>query len=126
MTVTLYADRAALQHSVTLRVNPAFANNPRWLWESIALYEARQFVDPRGLSFMASGQPPTFDQLSAIEDTRIYDVGHVIAEFSSGDSRSRAGRATAFSPRRRRVNRDPLWSSGACCSVGTAAVALAG
>jgi hypothetical protein len=68
-------------HTVTLRVNPTFANNPRWLWESVALYEAGQFVDPRGLSYMTSGQPPTFDQLSAIEDTRVYDVGYVIAEF---------------------------------------------
>ena len=68
-------------HTVTLRLNPAFANDPRWLWESIALYEARQFVDPRGLAYMASGQPPTFEQLNAIEDTRIYDLGYVIAEF---------------------------------------------
>ena len=127
VTVTLYADRAALQeavrpvvgtlpsfasglvtgpdqihilspnlgnynrgvtsivhefaHTVALRVNPTFANNPRWLWESVALYEAGQLVDPRGLSYMASGQAPTLDQLSAIEDTRIYDLGYIIAEF---------------------------------------------
>lgn len=68
-------------HTVSLRVNPTFANNPRWLWESVALYEAGQFVDPRGLSYMTSGQPPTFEQLNAIEDTRVYGVGYVIAEF---------------------------------------------
>jgi hypothetical protein len=68
-------------HCVTLVVNPGFANNPRWLWESVALYEAGQIVDPRGLAYMTSLQPPTLAQLSQIADTRIYDVGALIGAF---------------------------------------------
>ena len=68
-------------HTVSLRVNPTIANNPRWLWESVALYEAGQFVDPRGLPYMVAGQAPTFEQLSPIENTRLYDLGFVIGEF---------------------------------------------
>lgn len=68
-------------HCVTLVVNPSFANNPRWLWESVALYEAGQIVDPRGLAYLTSGQPPTLAQLSQIADTRIYEVGGLIGAF---------------------------------------------
>lgn len=68
-------------HTVSLRVNPTIANNPRWLWESVALYEAGQFVDPRTLAYMAAGQVPAFGDLNAIENTRIYDLGCVIGEF---------------------------------------------
>lgn len=68
-------------HGVSLVVNPGFANNPRWLWETVALYEARQLVDPRGLGYMTSLQPPTLAQLSEISDVRIYDVGALLGEF---------------------------------------------
>ena len=34
-------------HCVSLQVNPRIANNPRWLWESVAIYESRQSVDLR-------------------------------------------------------------------------------
>jgi hypothetical protein len=68
-------------HTVSLRVSPTIANNPRWLWESVALYEAGQFVDPRGLAYMTAGQVASPVELNAIEDTRIYDVGHVIGAF---------------------------------------------
>jgi len=34
-------------HAVSLYVSPTFGNNPRWLWEAVALYENAEFVDPR-------------------------------------------------------------------------------
>ena len=68
-------------HCVSLVANPGFANNPRWLWETVALYEARQLVDPRGLAYMTSLQPPTLAQLSQIADVRVYEVGALIGEF---------------------------------------------
>ena len=68
-------------HCVSLVVNPGFANNPRWLWETVALYEAGQLVDPRGLSYMTLLQPPTLAQLSQIADVRIYEVGGLIGAF---------------------------------------------
>ncbi len=70
-----------LAHCVSLVINPRITNNPRWLWESVALYEAGQFVDPRSLPYLAGGAVPTLESLNGFDNTRIYDVGYVIAEF---------------------------------------------
>ncbi len=70
-------------HCATLNLAPRFANNPRWLWEAMALYEAGQFVHPRNLSYMTSGTPPTLAELEANwqTNTKIYDLGYVLAEY---------------------------------------------
>lgn len=68
-------------HCVSMHLNAAIANNPRWLWESVALWEAQQFTDPHTLSYMTAHQPPTLDQLNDLNDTRIYQVGYLIGEF---------------------------------------------
>ena len=68
-------------HCVSLRVDPTFANDPRWLWEAVALYEAGQAVDLRTVPYMAALQPPSFAALDAMSDTRVCDVGYSIAEF---------------------------------------------
>ena len=68
-------------HCVTLRANPRIANNPRWLWESVAIYESGQSVDLRGVSYMAALQPPAFASLNSLDNTLVYDVGYSIAEF---------------------------------------------
>lgn len=68
-------------HCVSLSANPGIANNPRWLWETVALYEAGQIVDPRTLPYMRAHQPPTLGELNRIENTAIYEVGGVIGEF---------------------------------------------
>jgi hypothetical protein len=68
-------------HCVSLVANASFGNNPRWLWETVALYEAGQLVDPRGLAYMTSLQPPTLAQLNQISDVRIYNVGALIGAF---------------------------------------------
>ena len=54
-----------LCHVASLYVNPGIANNPRWLWESVALYENGELVDPRSLPYMVEGRPPTLAQLDA-------------------------------------------------------------
>jgi hypothetical protein len=68
-------------HAVSMRISPSVANLPRWIWETVAIYEARQFVDPRSVPYMASLQPPTMAELNAFDNTKVYDVGFVIAEF---------------------------------------------
>ena len=37
-------------HCVSLKINPAIGNNPRWLWQAVALYEANLPWDPSMLS----------------------------------------------------------------------------
>jgi hypothetical protein len=68
-------------HCASLRVNPGIANNPRWLWETVALYEAGQILDPRSLSYMTAHRPPALSELNRIENTAVYEVGGLIGEF---------------------------------------------
>ena len=68
-------------HCVSLHVNPRIANHPRWLWESVAIYEAGQRVDLRTIPYMTALAPPSFAALDDVEDTRVYDVGYSIGEF---------------------------------------------
>jgi hypothetical protein len=71
-------------HVVSLYLNRRFANNPRWLWETVALYEARQFVHPNQLGYMVAGNFPSLDELSTdynSSDHQIYQLGYVIGEF---------------------------------------------
>ena len=70
-------------HVATLAVNPSISNNPRWLWETVALYENREFVHPATLAYMRTGQLPTLAALNAgFNDSRqIYEVGCVLGEF---------------------------------------------
>ena len=68
-------------HCASMVLNPSIANNPRWLWESVALYEAGQVLDPRRFPYVTAGPFPSLAQLSRIEDTRIYDVGGLFGAF---------------------------------------------
>lgn len=68
-------------HCVLLTINATIGNNPRWLWESVAVYESGQFRDPRALTFMAGPTPPTLASLDSFDSTRIYEVGYTIGEF---------------------------------------------
>ena len=68
-------------HCVSLKINPRIANNPRWLWESVALYEANLPWDPRTLPYLVNQQPPSLDQLNDLSDPRVYEVGYFVAQF---------------------------------------------
>ena len=70
-------------HAASMAVNARIANNPRWFWETVALYENGEFVDPRGLDYAVRGAFPTLQQLNADPNggTQIYQLGYVIGEF---------------------------------------------
>ncbi len=70
-------------HAVTLNVSPTSGNNPRWLWEGVAIYESGQFIHPNRLPYMVSGNPPTLAELEANwqTSTQVYDVGYLLAEY---------------------------------------------
>jgi hypothetical protein len=76
-------------HCVSMRINPRIANNPRWFWESVAIFEAGQRVNPAALSYMVAGTPPAIAALNGFDNTLIYDVGYTIGEFID----ARGGRA---------------------------------
>lgn len=68
-------------HSVSHHINPKIGNNPRWLWETIAIYEAKQKVDPRTQSYLVNQSPPTLKRLNDLQDTTIYNVGYLLGEY---------------------------------------------
>lgn len=68
-------------HCVMLHANRTIANRPRWLWESIAIYESGQSADLKSLGYLTTGSLPTLDDLNNTNDTRVYEVGYSIAEY---------------------------------------------
>lgn len=71
-------------HLISIQVNSKIPNNPRWLWEAVALYENNEFVDPKGLSYMVSGDYPTLAELNTDYNSgnqSIYSVGYVLIEY---------------------------------------------
>ncbi len=71
-------------HAASLALNNRIGNNPRWLWEAVAIYEAREFVDPKTLSYLVSGNYPTIAELNSDFNTgvnKIYSVGYLLSEY---------------------------------------------
>lgn len=68
-------------HCVSRHINKTIVNKPRWLWESIAIYESNQTSDPHQLSYLVNQKPPTTKELNDLSNTEIYDVGYFIAEY---------------------------------------------
>src|SRR6185436_13502847 len=62
-------------HCVSMRLNPTIPNNPRWLWESVALFEALQYDDARTRPLVTTGPVPSLTQLSSFDNTTVYGVG---------------------------------------------------
>lgn len=70
-------------HAASLAVNARLANNPRWFWETVALYENGELVDPRSLDYVVRGAFPALQQLNVDPNggTQIYQLGYVLGEF---------------------------------------------
>jgi hypothetical protein len=70
-------------HCVSMYLNDTIANNPRWLWETVAVYMSQDFVHPNSLSYMVEGNYPTIDQLNSsyYSNQDIYRVGYVLGEY---------------------------------------------
>lgn len=68
-------------HCVSRHINKTIVNKPRWLWESIAIYEAKQTSDPHQLSYLVNQKPPTLSELNVLAKPYVYEVGYFIAEY---------------------------------------------
>ena len=71
-------------HMVSMQVNSSISNNPRWLWEAVALYESNDFINPGTLPYMVSGDYPTLSELNTDYNSsnhQIYSVGYVLLEY---------------------------------------------
>jgi hypothetical protein len=63
-------------HCVHLNIDYS-PNNPRWLWEGVAMYEADWFLDPKELSYITSKK---FPRLASLGNGMEYELGFVIIE----------------------------------------------
>jgi hypothetical protein len=70
-----------LAHAASMQLNPTIGNNPRWLWETVALYEAGQIRDRRLLPYCTAGAPLSLSDLNSAANTIVYDVGGLLGEF---------------------------------------------
>ncbi len=70
-------------HCVSLHLNDTIGNNPRWLWETVALYISGEFIHPNSLIYMVEGNYPTIDILNSsyFSNQDIYEVGYVLGEY---------------------------------------------
>jgi len=77
-------------HCVSMKINPTIANNPRWLWETVADYEGNLPWDPKMLQYLVDQKPPSLNELNQFSNTRIYEVGHFIGQYIQ-ESKGAAG-----------------------------------
>jgi len=71
-------------HAASLVVNYRFGNNPRWLWEAVAIYESGEFRDPKSIGYLVSGNYPSIEELNSdfnAGNNKIYEVGYLISEY---------------------------------------------
>lgn len=68
-------------HCVSMKINPTIGNNPRWLWEAVALYEANFPWDPHMLAYLVSQNPPSLQELNELSNSKLYEVGYFIGQF---------------------------------------------
>ena len=69
-----------MAHVVTYHLSRA-GGNPVWLWESLAIYEARQFIPPSSIPELVAGDFPTLAELNDFNHRpSIYLVGYPICE----------------------------------------------
>ena len=70
-------------HIVSMQINETIPNNPRWLWEAVALYVTNDFTNPKLMPYMVSGDYPDLDELNTDYNSSnhsIYNVGYVLLE----------------------------------------------
>jgi hypothetical protein len=67
-------------HAVSLALNPRFGNRPRWLWEAVATYEAREVTDATRWTNDAK-RFPGFAALNQYNSPLPYQWGYSIASF---------------------------------------------
>lgn len=72
-------------HAASLHLNSDFGNNPRWFWESVAIYEAGEFTHPNEIEYLVMGNFPSLSELNGMltKDgaNKIYKMGYLLSEF---------------------------------------------
>lgn len=66
----------------TANFDSRFAKFPVWLWEAIAVYEAKEFTNPKRLGYITRTTYPSLDELNdRSKGSKAYKVGYTIVEY---------------------------------------------
>ena len=66
----------------TANFDRRFATFPVWLWEAIAVYEAKEFHHPKRLGYITAAAYPSLDELNNRSNGgKTYKVGYLIVEY---------------------------------------------
>ncbi|WP_262694050.1 gluzincin family metallopeptidase [Kordiimonas aquimaris] len=74
-------------HAASLNLNPEFGNNPRWLWEAVAIYTANETPHAQTIFLFQNGKCPSLASLNEPFNRggSIYDVGYYLMEFVASE-----------------------------------------
>jgi hypothetical protein len=67
-------------HCACMNIKP-ISSIPRWLNESIAVYESGRFLNPKSYIYMTNGTPPSLAEMNIGDDIKIYEIGYTVIEF---------------------------------------------
>ena len=70
-----------LAHAVTNRLAVGHATPPRWLSETIAVYEAKQATDLNHYFYLLRGRYPSIADLNDPTKSFVYEIGYRLAEY---------------------------------------------
>jgi hypothetical protein len=70
-----------LVHLAAIERDPDSARQPRWLWESIALFGAKQFIPPHTLSCISLSYIPRLWELDVASNPAIHKLGYLLGEY---------------------------------------------
>lgn len=68
-------------HCISMNLNPSIANSPRWLWESVAIYESNQQTPIESLELEGANATICLEELNSFSNTIIYKMGYSIGDF---------------------------------------------
>ena len=69
-------------HCICMLINPSIVNNPNWVWEGIAGFEANQLPDLKNKDYILHHQIPSFEELKKISNyTKNYELGYSYVEY---------------------------------------------
>lgn len=68
-------------HCASLHMNPNLGDNPVWVWEGVAVFEAEDFVTPDSVPCLVEGNFPSLADLESRDGgCTIYQVGYTLME----------------------------------------------
>lgn len=72
-----------LVHCISMMINPSICNDPNWIWEGVALYEANQYTNLKELEYIRSPKliPSMKELANSSNYVKNYDLGYSYIQY---------------------------------------------